>query len=105
MTDLTPGKNTSEYTVTSWMVMLGSAMEGIAGVLESIPGDHKWVQLALVIVGALVALASAFGYKQQRVALKMARLQLARDTDPMRGISAASAMNPPTSTARSGPES
>lgn len=74
----TPGMQTSEGKLTIAALVLGTVLEGIAGVLDQLTAaGHAagWFTVALLIVGGLLQVCSLLGYKASRTMVKVAAIR------------------------------
>lgn len=74
----TPGKETSEFSLTKLVLIVGSVVTGAGVVLEGLAQagvGEKWIGLALVIVGSLTNLLRIAGYQSGRNQFKTAALE------------------------------
>ena len=71
-----PGKNTSEFSLTKWVIIIGTVLDLAGIVLEALKEQvHAgWFPTVLVVVGTLMALVKALGYTRSRTMLKLADL-------------------------------
>lgn len=68
-----PGMSTSEGKLTLIAVILGTILEGLAGVLHSVQdAGHAapWFPAVLTVVGVLLQITTLLGYQKSRTALK-----------------------------------
>lgn len=73
MAETTPGMTTSEGKLTLAAVIIGTILEGLAGVLHTLQdAGHAapWFPAVLAVVGVLLQLASVLGYTKARTVLK-----------------------------------
>lgn len=77
--ETTPGVQTSEFKVTMLVMLFGAILDGAGLVLETLQNSgashSPWISTVLVVLGTVMALLSALGYKRGRVLLKLAALQ------------------------------
>lgn len=68
------GHTTSEFKLTTAVVVIGAVLEGAAGVLHAIQGTvaAPWIPAVLAVIGVLLQIASVLGYTQSRAAVKTA---------------------------------
>lgn len=72
-TPAAPGMSTSEGKLTLMAVIIGTILEGLAGVLHSVQdAGHAapWFPAVLAVIGVLLQLASLLGYQKSRTLLK-----------------------------------
>lgn len=84
---VTPGKETSEYSITKFLMWLGSGLSVLAAVnqtIEIVTGALKGVPVGLTgptmwlaVVAALIAVAPAIYYKWTRLSLKTTAIEAA----------------------------
>lgn len=78
MADTTPatsGTSTSEFKLTTAAMVLGAVLEGVATVLHTLQDSGisaPWFSVALVALGAVIQVASLFGYQKSRTLVKAA---------------------------------
>lgn len=72
---LTPGRDTSEFSLAAWIGAAGIALQGFAGTLAAIEPQAGWVSIVVSISGALMAIASALGFQLPRAGLKREALR------------------------------
>lgn len=76
MADTNPtasGPSTSEGKLTLVAIILGTVLEGLAGVLHAVQdAGHAapWFPAVLAVVGVLLQLATVLGYQKARTVLK-----------------------------------
>jgi hypothetical protein len=69
------GTTTSEFKLTAIAMVVGVCLEAAAGVLHAIQDAGvaaPWIPAVLAIVGALIQVASLFGYQKSRTLVKVA---------------------------------
>lgn len=96
MADTNPagaGSSTSEFKLTTLVVIIGTILEGAAGVLHALEGAvaAPWIPAVLAIIGMLLQVASVLGYTSSRAAVKTALIDASAQ-----GLSAANAAKPKT---------
>ena len=78
-----PGLATSEGKLTLIAVIVGTILEGVAGVLHTLQDAGQaapWFPAVLAVVGVLLQLASLLGYQKSRTLVKAALV--ASETPP-----------------------
>jgi len=78
--DNRPGKSTSEYYLAKVALGLGAMM----AVLAVLPQHVAWVQIAMAVGGALVAILGTLGYQVPRAGVKREQI---RTSASARGLS------------------
>lgn len=81
-TTVTPGNQTSEFSLTKFAMIAGNVLAALGVILASLqvffPSDSKagiYVSLAIVFIGKATSLLSLFGYNSGRVDVKVAAAQ------------------------------
>ncbi len=69
---IAPGHTTTEYTLTKFLMGVGTVLTVAGPVLAVIPQTNQTISIVTVVVGALTALLSQFGYVRSRTAIKIA---------------------------------
>lgn len=78
MADTNPaasGTSTSEFKLATLAVIIGTALQGVSGVLISLQEAGfaaPWIPVVLAVVGVLLQIASVLGYTSSRAAVKTA---------------------------------
>lgn len=82
MSDITPGKETTEYKIAKALGIAGVSLQPIAGVLAAVlPASSVWVAAVTAIAGALIAIAGALGYQIPRAQVKATEVQAKAATE------------------------
>jgi hypothetical protein len=71
------GTSTTEFKLTVAAMILGVVLETVATVLHSLQDagvDKPWIPAVLAVIGALIQMASLFGYTKSRTVVKVAAL-------------------------------
>lgn len=76
---VTPGRETSEFSLTKWIAIGAAALDIVALILETLHGagllpDRPWAATALAAVGTIMAVVKATGYTRSRTLQKLAEL-------------------------------
>lgn len=80
MADTNPsasGGSTTEFKLTALAIIIGTALESVAGVMHSIQDQGlgaSWFPMVFAVLGALVQIAGLAGYQKGRTLLKAAIL-------------------------------
>lgn len=81
-TTVTPGNQTSEFSLTKFAMIAGNVLAALGVILTSVqvffPSDSKagiYVGLAIVFIGKATSLLSLFGYNSGRADVKVAAAQ------------------------------
>ena len=67
---VSPGAETSEYKLTKVMILVGVALQGLAGVLAQIPQTSTAVVIGAALCGTAVQILTVLGYIKGRTAVK-----------------------------------
>lgn len=72
-----PGASTSEFKLTLVAMVVGFVLEAAAGVLHALQdagNTAPWIPAVLLVVGALLQIATALGYQKSRTLVKTTAL-------------------------------
>jgi hypothetical protein len=78
--NVTPGAQTSEYSLTKLQVALGTAAIVIGALVDLVPELQKlhpsvpWLGTSLIVLGVLKNVLSVLGYQKSRAQVKAASL-------------------------------
>lgn len=80
-----PGTSTSEFKLTLIAFVLGTLLEGAAGVMHTVQdAGHgaSWFPMVFAVLGALTQILGLFGYQKGRAVVKSALIQSSTPTNP-----------------------